>query len=107
MPNCIVANVLQCQDRKRFVAAFELLQAGDVGRLALQPFQKIWQTSANSIYIEGGDFHARLPFEQPSAAEQSIQLGGMTTAAPLFRQKKRGTVRSLSAKFDVNQPPRR
>ena len=57
VPDAAVAGRLDVGDRKRLVGAFELLQADDVGRLALQPFEQARQPRADAVDVVGGELH--------------------------------------------------
>jgi hypothetical protein len=57
VPDGAVPRRLDVRDRQRFVCAFELLQAGDVGLLTLEPFEEPRQARADSVEIVGGDLH--------------------------------------------------
>ena len=55
VPDGAIAGRLDVGDRQRFVGAFQFLQAGDVGLLALEPFEQPRQARANAVDVEGGE----------------------------------------------------
>jgi hypothetical protein len=57
VPDRAVAGRLDVGDRQRLVGAFELLEAGDIGLLAVEPFEEPRQARADSVEIIGGKLH--------------------------------------------------
>jgi hypothetical protein len=57
LPNRPVATFQQRCLRKGPVLRLELLQAGHIGALGLQPGQKVLQAAIDVVDIEGGDLH--------------------------------------------------
>ena len=51
VPDRAVAGRLDVGDRQRFVGAFQLLQADDVGLLALEPFEQARQARADAVEL--------------------------------------------------------
>ena len=54
VPHGAVAGRLDIGDRQRFVGAFQFLEAGDVGLLALEPFEQARQPRADAVEVVGG-----------------------------------------------------
>ena len=59
MPDHAVARLAQLGGRKRGVERLELLQAGDVRRLALEPQEQMREPLAYAVDVEGRELDRR------------------------------------------------
>jgi hypothetical protein len=62
VPDRAVAGLLDFGDREGGIGCLELLQAGDVRLLLLQPGQQRGQARADAVDVEGGEFDGRAPW---------------------------------------------
>ena len=58
MPDGIIARAFDLADRQRVIGALQLLQAGNVRLLSFEIFEQARHARANSIDVEGDEFHA-------------------------------------------------
>jgi hypothetical protein len=56
MPDRTVARLAQLRGRKRAVERLQLLQAGDIRRLALEPQEQMREPLAYAVDVEGREF---------------------------------------------------
>ena len=59
VPDRVVARGADVEDREPLAHGLEFLQAGDVGLLALEPAEQVWQPGADAVHVEGGDLERR------------------------------------------------
>src|SRR5262249_2584313 len=82
MPDRLVARELDGSQREGRIRSLQLLQAGDVGGLPLQPFEERRKPGPDAIDIEGCNFHKRP--EKPRAAIDPVpgtDIIGLISAA--------------------------
>ena len=73
VPNGSISSSLDVTNRKRFVGAFELLQADNVRLLAIKPFNETGKARSNSIEIVSCKFH-----EAPLSGRRSTRKARVT-----------------------------
>ena len=74
VPHGAVARRLDVGDRQRLVGALQLLQAGDVGLLPLEPFEQARHPRANAVDVIGGELHARPLSGGGSSGEAAVPI---------------------------------